>query len=41
MNLDEEVMKSLDDLEPNVVICALVEFGNKTLVFNQGVGNLL
>jgi len=41
MNLDVEVMKSLDNMELNVVIRALVEFTSKTLDFSWKVSGLL
>jgi len=41
INLNKEVMKSLDNMEPNVVIRVLVEFSGKMLMFSCRVGGLL
>jgi len=41
INLDEKVMKSLDNMKPNAIIKALVEFSSKTLVFSYRVNDLL
>jgi len=41
INLDEEVIKPIDNMEPNFVLKELVEFSSKTLMFSRKVGDML
>lgn len=41
INLDEEVMNSLDNMEPNAIIRAIVEFSSKMLEFRRRIGGML
>ncbi|QCD89446.1 hypothetical protein DEO72_LG4g390 [Vigna unguiculata] len=41
INLDEDVVKALDEMETSVAIRAILEFNIKALLIGQKVSNLL